>query len=122
MYVDDLASLVEQAVFTLDNYIMDAVGREIYSFRHLVELIGNSIGARRPLIYVAPAVLRATARVLGALLGDTLLTDHELDGLMANLLVSPEPGRGSTSLATWLSQNAEGLGRTYSSELKRHYV
>ncbi len=122
VYVDDLASLVEQSIFTKDSYTMDVVGRESYTFRRLVELIANSIGTRRPLIAVAPAVLKAAARVLGAVLGDTLLTDYELQGLMANLLISAEPARCPTSLSMWLAQNADGLGRTYASELKRHYL
>ena len=122
VYVDDLAALVEEAVFRSDSYVIDAVGREVYRFRELVELIGASIGAKRPQIPVWPFILKSTARALGAVLRDTLLTDQELDGLMANLLVSAAPGRGPTDLSTWLAQHANVLGREYASELNRHYV
>jgi uncharacterized protein YbjT (DUF2867 family) len=121
-YVDDLASLVEQAVFKKESYVVDAVGPEVYSFRSLVGLIGATIGTKRPVVPVVPAILKLSARVLGAFLGDTLLTAQELDGLMANLLISSEPARCPTSLSQWLAQHADRLGRTYASELKRHYA
>ena len=84
VFVDDVAALVEDAHLRTDSYVIDAVGQEVYTFRELVELIGASIGANRPLILVRPAILQSTARILGAVLGDTLLTDQELEGLMAN--------------------------------------
>ena len=122
VYVDDLAALVEQAVFRADTYVIDAVGPEIYAFRELVARIGVTIGATRPLISLPPTAIRIAARVLGLALADTILTDQELDGLMANLLVSGQPATCSTSLAGWLVSNTDRLGMQYASEVKRHYV
>ena len=59
VFVDDVAALVEDAIFRTDSYVIDAVGQEVYSFRELVELIGASIGANRPLIRVRPAILQS---------------------------------------------------------------
>jgi len=50
-----------------------------------------------------------------------MLTREEIEGLMANLLVSHQPPLGRTSLAQWLSKNANRVGRHYTSELKRHF-
>jgi NADH dehydrogenase len=122
VFVDDLAALVEQAVFDRESYVVDAVGPEVFSFRDLVELIGARIGVKRAILPVTPAVVSVTARLLGTLLHDKLLTGQELDGLMANLLVSSGPARCPTRLSGWLAAHAADLGATYASELKRHYL
>jgi NADH dehydrogenase len=70
----------------------------------------------------APAGLALWAtRLLGLMLGDVVLTGDELRGLMANLLVSSGPPSGRTALSEWLAANAETAGRSYASELQRHY-
>jgi NADH dehydrogenase len=66
-------------------------------------------------------LLLLAARLLSLLLGDVLLTRHEIDGLMAGLLVSTEPPLGRTRLSDWLQANRLTLGTKYASELKRHY-
>jgi NADH dehydrogenase len=122
VFVDDLAALVEEAVLNSESYTVDAVGPETYSFRGLVAMIGKVVGRQRPLVSVPPFVSRTLARALGALMRDVLLTDQELDGLMANLLVSAEPARCPTRISSWLQDNAGTLGVSYASELKRHFV
>jgi uncharacterized protein YbjT (DUF2867 family) len=122
VYVDDLAALVEAAVFRNDSYVLDAVGPEVFTFRALVNLIGAAVGARPLLIHAPPTAVRVAARTMGALLRDTLLTDAELDGLMANLLVSSEPAQCPTRLSAWLTEHADRIGSSYASELVRHYT
>ena len=63
VYVDDLADLAVEAVYRTDNYVIDAVGPDWYKFKELVKLVGDKIGARRPLIAVPPrlALLAAGA-------------------------------------------------------------
>jgi NADH dehydrogenase len=121
VYVDDLAELVVQAVYRADNTLSDAVGPETLTFRELVGLIGVSIGRPRPLLSVPPGLLLLAARLLSLLLGDVLLTRHELEGLMGNLLVSEAPPLGKGRLSEWLRENRATVGRRYASELKRHY-
>lgn len=122
VYVGDLADLAAEAVYRKENYIIDAVGPDVFAFKELVELIGETIGAKRPLISLPPRLALAAAQFLSLFFGDVLLTPEEIDGLMANLLVSKEQPRGKTRLAEWLKANKENIGIKYASELKRHYI
>src|SRR5574339_570442 len=47
VYVEDLADLAVEAVYRKDNYVIDAVGPDKYTFKELVQLIGNKVGAQR---------------------------------------------------------------------------
>ena len=40
---------------------------------------------------------------------------------MAGLLVSNAPPAGTTAFTAWLRDNAQRLGASYASELRRHY-
>lgn len=121
VYVDDLAALAVEAADRDDNLVWDAVGPEDFTFRNLVECIGQTIGRPRPLIPVAPRLALTAARFLSVFLGDVLLTPEEVDGLLANLLVSQEPPRGTTRLSAWLDAHRETVGARYASEIKRHF-
>jgi NADH dehydrogenase len=122
VYIEDLAGLAVEAVYRKDNTIMDAVGPDIFTFKELVELIGEKVGARRLLIPVPPRLALLVSQFLSLFLGDVLLTREEVDGLMANLLISQEPPRCKTHLADWLEAHKEQVGAGYASELKRHFV
>ena len=60
-------------------------------------------------------------RLVEPIVGDIILTREEIEGLMANLLVSKEPATGHTRFSEWLTQNASILGTKYASEIARHY-
>lgn len=121
VYVGDVADLAVEGVYRTDNYTVDAVGPDIFTFREMVNLIGSRIGVHRPLIGVPPSLALLAARTLSLFVGDVLLTPEEVKGLMANLLVSSSPPLGRTRLADWLEQNKAQVGRRYASELARHY-
>ena len=121
IFVDDLAQLAVAAGHRETNEVTDAVGPEIYSFTELVRTIAQFIPNSARIIHVPPPVVLACSRVLGVLLEDVVLTRDEVRGLMADLLVSPDPPRGSTRLPDWLRANTPALGVRYASELKRHY-
>lgn len=121
VYVDDLAGLIEAAVEASDSYVCDAVGPEVFTFRQLVQLIGTTVGHPRPIFAAPPALLHLAARVLGMLFQDVVLTRPEIDGLMANLLVSTAPPLCRTPLSEWLKENCATVGMNYASELRRHY-
>ena len=121
VYVDDLAELVVRAVYSKEDYVIDAVGPDIFTFKEMVELIGEKIGAKRPLISVPPRLALCAAQFLSLFLKDVILTPEEVDGLMAGLLVSKEPPRGETHLADWLEANKHKVGTKYASELNKHY-
>ncbi len=119
--VEDLAELAADAIYRKDNTIMDVVGPDIFTFKEMVELIGDKVKAKRPLIFVSPRLALLASQFLSLFLGDVLLTPEEVAGLTANLLVSKEPPSGKTHLADWLEANKDKIGAKYASEIKRHY-
>ena len=122
VYVDDLAELAVEGVYSKENYVMDAVGPDIFTFKEMVELIGEKIGAKRPMISVPPRLALFAAQLLSLFVSDVILTPEEVEGLMAGLLVSKDPPRGKTHLADWLKANKSRVGVLYASELKKHYA
>ncbi len=121
VYVDDLAALAAEAVFETNNSLRDAVGPDIFTFREMVELIGTRVGARRPLVQVQPQLALRAAQFLSLFVGDVMLTPEEVDGLMADLLVSKGPPLCQTKLGDWLEENKNTVGAKYASEIARHY-
>lgn len=121
VYVDDLAKLAVEAVYQKESYIWDAVGPDEFTFKDMVELIGKTIGKSRPLIPIPPRLALLAAQFMSLFLNDVMLTPEEVDGLMANLLVSKEPARCKTSLRDWLAENKTSIGKEYASELARHF-
>jgi len=122
VHVEDLADLAVEAVYSRESYVIDAVGPDSYTFKELVQLVGETIGARRPLISVPPRLALFAAQVISLFVRDVVLTPEEVDGLMANLLVSKEPPRGKTMFRDWLKSSRETTGAKYASELERHYA
>jgi uncharacterized protein YbjT (DUF2867 family) len=122
VFVEDLADMAVEAVYSNENYVTDAVGPDSYSFRDFVRLIGEKIGARRPLISVPPRLALLAAQVISLFVRDVVLTPEEVKGLMGNLLVSKHPAQGRTAFRDWLEANKQTVGKEYASELKRHYA
>ncbi|MBI5953237.1 MAG: NAD(P)H-binding protein [Chloroflexi bacterium] len=121
VYVDDLAKLAVEAVYKKENYIWDAVGPDEFTFKEMVQLIGKTIHASRLLIPLPPILALWAAQFLSLFVKDVMLTPEEVDGLMANLLISKELPRCETSLQSWLEENKSTAGRQYASELARHF-
>lgn len=121
VHVEDLAELAVEAVYSKENYVIDAVGPDSYTFKELVQMVGESIGVKRLTISVPPRMALFAAQFLSLFLKDVLLTPEEVDGLSSNLLVSKEPARGKTIFKEWLKENQSIIGMTYASELERHY-
>ncbi len=121
MFVEDLADLATAAAQDVRDLVLDAVGPEIFTFAELVERIARVIGTRSRLVRVSPWVALQLLRLGGPIVGDVILTREEIEGLMANLLVSRQPATGQTRFSEWLGQNSATLGLKYASELKRHY-
>ncbi|HEX9245273.1 MAG TPA: NAD(P)H-binding protein [bacterium] len=121
VYIDDLAEIAVQAGERRENSIVDLVSPEIYTFDAFVRLIAAKIGSRAGVVHWPPAVVGGLLGAAGLVVGDVVLTRDEMAGLMAELLVSSGPPRGRTRFADWLDQSADALGRTYASELDRHF-
>ena len=121
VFVEDLAEMAVRAGESEKNEILDAVGPEIYTFEDLVVLIRRTVRSRAKIVHLHPRTMLFFARLIGFLVGDVVLTQDEIKGLMADLLVSADPPTGHTSLGEWLAANAGTVGRRYASELARHY-
>ena len=122
VHVEDLADLAVEGVYSKESYIIDAVGPDCYTFKDLVKMVGEKIGARRPLISIPPRLALFAAQFLSLFVRDVILTPEEVDGLMGNLLVSKEPARAKTAFKDWLNSNRDTVGMKYASELQRHYT
>ncbi|MBL8099908.1 MAG: NAD(P)H-binding protein [Anaerolineales bacterium] len=122
IYIEDLADLAIHAASQTENLIWDAVGPDVFTFDELVETIGKTVGKNPFILHTHPRVALIAAQFLSLFVRDVLLTPEEVDGLMANLLVSSEPARCKTSLRKWLEENKDTVGTKYASELKKHYL
>ena len=122
IYVRDLAELAVEAGYRSDNFVLDAVGPEAYTYLDLVKMIKSALRSRALLIRTPSTLVKLASSALGLLVKDVVLTDQEIQGLMADLLVSDSEPTGRTSLEEWLKQHASEVGMSYASELQRHYV
>jgi uncharacterized protein YbjT (DUF2867 family) len=118
VHVDDVASL---AIAAQAGQVIDAVGAETFTFEAFIHLMASALGSRAQLVHFPPGLGIALGRLIGLFVGDVILTQDELVGLMASLLVSPDPPLGKTLFSEWLRQHADSLGREYASELRRHF-
>ena len=119
IYVDDFARIAVEQGRNLENIIVNAIGPETFTYRHLVTAIGDIIGKRRPVISIPPGLGYFLGALLGKMMGDVLITRDEIEGLMAELLYVESPPTGSTRLTDWATANAKTLGSRYASELAR---
>ncbi len=121
VFVDDVARLAVESAAAEGSVALDAVGPDIFTFKEMVQLICRTAGVRARLVHLPPSLVYAAGRLMSAALRDIVLTRDEIDGLMAGLLVSSHPPTAATRLADWLHDHRGALGRSYASELARHY-
>ncbi len=121
VYVEDVARICVEAGSQRDDVVLDAVGPEIYTFDELVRAVRDAVESRARLVHAPTAVAFGLGSLIGRAVRDVLVTRQELEGLMAGLLVSDAPPTAETSFRAWLAANGSELGRTYASELARHY-
>jgi NADH dehydrogenase len=119
IHVEDFAALAAREGGPGPNRIIDATGPETFTYRELVQRVGEIIGCRRPIMPVPPALGFVAASILGLLMRDVVLTRAEIAGLMAGLLATDSPPAGTTRLTDWARSHANELGRHYASELAR---
>jgi len=121
IFVEDFADLAVEMSKRKDNIVADTVGPDILIFEEMVRLIASQIGRPARLIKMPPKLALWASQVIGTIVGDVVLTQDEVDGLMEGLLVSSEPPRGKMHLAEWLKENKDKVGMKYASEMKKHY-
>ena len=121
VFVEDFAGIAIQVAKQRENVTVDAVGPEVFTYADMVRLIRETIGSRSRLVNLPPKVALWVGRLIGRAVGDVVITADEIKGLMSGLLVSHSPPTGTTPLSNWLADHANTIGKTYASELKRHY-
>jgi uncharacterized protein YbjT (DUF2867 family) len=121
IFVEDLAELATSSARQENSLVLDAVGPEIFTFEDLVRQIAWAVGTEPRFLHVSPRAAVQMLRFVGSIVGDVILTREEIEGLMADMLVSKQPATGRTLFSTWLGQNAAVIGTQYASELKRHF-
>lgn len=121
IFVEDMASLIVDAIASRTNKVINAVGPETFTFDELVCLIASKMRKTARLVHLPAALAYLSTRLAGLFLRDTVLTWQEYRGLMGNLLAPTGPSTSQTRLTQWLAQHSEQLGRKYASEVARHY-
>lgn len=121
IFVEDLAAIAVGAAEKQENIVIDAVGPEVFTFESLIRLIAGKVQSHAKIIHVPPGFALVVSRLIGYVVKDVLLTRDEVEGLMANLLVSDGPPTGPTRLSDWLDRNARTAGTQYAPEVRRYY-
>jgi nucleoside-diphosphate-sugar epimerase len=119
--IEDVAEIATWAAEQSDNVTVDAAGPDTVTYGELVEGIAIAVGRRPRFVYTSPRLTLLAGNIVASRVRDVMLTKEELQGLMEELLVSHEKPRGTRRMDNWLLTNAETLGRTYASELDRHW-
>lgn len=121
VHVDDVARICIEAAAGEPGRVVDAAGPETLEYRALVELVRTAIGSRSLVLPMPGALVLATAKVLGLVVRDVVLTGDEIRELTSSLLTSHQPPLGTIRVTDWVRANAESLGRRWASELARNY-
>lgn len=119
--VRDTASICVEAGALGDDVVLDAAGPERWAYEDFVRLIGRAVRGRARIWHSSQRAALVAARGAGLLLRDVVVTRDELEALGAGLLVSHEKPLGDDRFGTWLAENADRLGRSYTSELARNF-
>jgi uncharacterized protein YbjT (DUF2867 family) len=120
--VEDVADICVRSGRAESDEVIDAVGPETFTFEGLVRLIARTVAHRTLFVHVPPAVALTAAAIIGRVVGDVMVTRDELEGLMAELVMTEGPATGTRRLTEWLARNAGTVGKRYASEVSRHYA
>lgn len=104
-----MVDLVVQAGQSRENFVLDAVGPDVFNFEEMVRLLASILDRRVIITHVPPDLGFALARVIEPFIRDVLITRDEIAGLMANLLISRQTPTGTTRLEDWLRTHIEGV-------------
>jgi NADH dehydrogenase len=120
--VRDTARICVDAGMRDDDVTLDAAGPDRWTYEAFIRLVARVVRARSRILRSPRSVALAAARVAGVFVRDVVVTGDELLALEAGLLVSHEPPLGSDRFEPWLAENADVLGRRYTSELRRNFA
>jgi uncharacterized protein YbjT (DUF2867 family) len=117
VHVGDLADLCVRLGGERGDVVVDAVGPESFAFEELVGTLADATGTSWWPVHLPPAVVGVLLRGLSVLTRDVVLTRDEVDGLMAELVMSHAGTTCPTRLTDYLRDHAGTVGRRYRSEL-----
>jgi uncharacterized protein YbjT (DUF2867 family) len=120
--VYDVAGIALDAGTGADDVVLDAAGKQRWTYEEFVRLIRAAVCGRARIARAPFWIALATARVAGLPLRDVVVTRDELGMLRTGLLVSHERPLGRDRFDEWLTANGAELGRRYTSELRRHFA
>lgn len=121
VHVDDLARLCVEASDRSGDETFDAAGPEVFTFKELLQVLRRATGSRCLLVPTPVQVALALSKLVGTVTKDVVVTRRELEGLMAELIVSDEPPLGTTSFSAWAMANGSRIGKRYESEIRRNF-
>ena len=121
IFVEDYADIAVEMMLREENILVDAVGPDDLTFEEMVRLIAAEMGISALLLKMPPKLALWASKIIGLFVGDVVLTQDEVDGLMQGLLISNNPPLAKTHLKDWLRENKDTVGKKYASELKKHY-
>jgi len=121
VHVEDVAEVAVRAGGMAEDVTLDAGGPDILAFDEFVALVRHAVGSRALVVHLPVVASLAAARLIGLVVRDVVLTQHEVTELRQRLMFSAQPPSGTIRLADWLTANADGLGRRWANELDRHY-
>lgn len=122
VYVDDVAAIAVRAGQDTDNRVIEAAGPEVLTFEAMVRLLAKETGSHARLLHFRPERTLQLSRLIGERVGDVVLTKDEIDGLLNGLLLAAGPAAGKTAFSDWLPRHAAAMGKSYVSEVERHYT
>jgi NADH dehydrogenase len=121
VHVEDVARIAIAAGRQPGDVDVDAAGPDVLTFNQFVRLLAAAVD-RRPFLVNAPRFASlAGAWLIGLLVRDVMLTRDEVTELTASLLVSSRRPLGRIGLPAWAGAHGDELGRSYHSELDRHF-
>jgi NADH dehydrogenase len=118
---EDVADIATWAAAQAENVVVDAAGPEIITYAEMVDSVAIAVRRRPRIVRLPSRMTLAAGDVVGLFVRDVMLTRQELEGLMEELLVSKDEPRGTRRLDDWLVRSTDSLGRSYASELSRHF-
>ncbi len=119
IYVRDFAELAVHEGRRKENVTINAIGPETYTYKGLIEKIGDIIGISKPIVSVSPLLGYAAGYCISRIVNDVVVTREEIKGLMSDLLAVDTQPTGRTKLSQWVLMNRDIVGMKYASELSR---
>ena len=98
-------------------------GPRDWPFLEIVRAVRAAVHSRAAVLHAPPFVALAGLKIAGLALRDVVLTGDEIKGLTREYLYDERPLRRGIDFDAWLAQPgiAPALGRSYASELARHF-